>query len=47
MGNCCGGEEDNKQMTIDAKGGRPANTKQGAQAAGAYGVEEEETADIT
>jgi len=31
MGNCCGGEEDNKQMTIDAKGSnRPANTKQGA-----------------
>ena len=46
MGNCCGGEEDSKNMTIDAKGGRPPKGT-GTGNAGAYGAEEEENVDIT
>jgi hypothetical protein len=43
MGNCCGGEEDNKDMTIDAKGtkGKGASVGQGA-----YAMEEDSSVDI-
>jgi hypothetical protein len=46
MGNCCGGEEDNKDMTIDNKGTR-RSPGTGSGNTGAYGAEEEENVDIT
>ena len=46
MGNCCGGEEDNKDMTIDPKGNK-GGSKGASVGQGAYAMEDDSNTDIT